>query len=188
MKPVLGIDPGQSGAICLIHSEGIKIWKMPDTIQGIYELLFGLNLPGCHVLCESQHGRPAYNKRVSEDGHEVIEPIRGATAIWTFAEHYGTLKGLLYALGGNQVWCHCDVWERECFMAPRSWMNLLGILKREKSEKQAQWKGRLWEKAKSLYPQEKILKQCADAVLIAETCRRIHALEAKKPKLDFGDL
>lgn len=81
-----------------------------------------------------------------------------------------------------------EAWERESLIAPRTWMKAIGIPPREKGMSQSQWKGALWEKAKSLYPDAKILKQCADAVLIAHVCKVINQGKHENLPLDFGDL
>jgi hypothetical protein len=191
MTAYIGIDPGANGGIVLLTKEETRIWKMPENTAEIYQLLFHMNLSNCHVLCESQHGRPAYSKKVNPTtGQEDLTPIRGATAIWTFAQHYGELRGILVSLGANYQSMRdgSEVWERDTFMSPRSWMKLLGIEPRSKDEGQTAWKGRLWDRAKQLYPHQKIIKSVADAVLIAHVCRIINMDKAKKPTFDFGDI
>lgn len=191
MIPCIGIDPGTNGAIVLLSDNETRIWKMPETTSDIHELLFRMNLSKCQVLCESQHGRPAYSKKFNQaTGQEDLTPIRGATAIWTFAQHYGELRGILVSLGANYQAMRdgSEAWERETFIGPRSWMKVLGIEPRRKDEGQVAWKGRLWDKAKSLYPNQKIIKAVADAVLIAHVCRLINQDKAKKPKFDFDDI
>jgi hypothetical protein len=58
-------------------------------------------------------------------------------------------------------------------VSPRSWMKAMGIRTRRKTETPTQWKNHLKQLAQQLFPHEQITLATADALLIAEYCRRV---------------
>lgn len=85
-----------------------------------------------------------------------------ATRMFTFGKSYGTIIGILTALGIPYS-----------TTLPQEWQRHYGM-KRERDETDSQWKRRLWEKAKELYPAElpdKFQLDLGDATLIAGFCR-----------------
>lgn len=81
-------------------------------------------------------------------------PQMGVTSAFTFGRSYGFLRGLLIA--------HGIAFEE---VRPQAWQKLLGCLSHgEKNVTKA--------KAQQLFPGEKITHGNADALLIAEFCRR----------------
>lgn len=54
--------------------------------------------------------------------------------------------------------------------APQTWMKMYGMKKKD-GESSTQWKTRLWQKAKELYPETKFNKPAGDAVLLAHYCK-----------------
>lgn len=174
----IGIDPGASGAVCVLSANNAEIFKMPDTTEGIAHLISNLNPDISRVLCEQQQPRPAYARKMNPETHqEEFTVLRGVNATWTFAQHYGELRMALTMRGFQAE-----------YIRPMDWMRSLGIPKREKGMSQTAWKGRLHDKARELFPGLKIIKATADAVLIAETCRRLHANEQRRPRFNFDDI
>lgn len=55
---------------------------------------------------------------------------------------------------------------------PKTWQKVYGM-QRIKGEKKSKWKGRLYEKAKELFPEHEFNKELADAFLIAHYCRSL---------------
>jgi len=66
---------------------------------------------------------------------------------------------------------------------PQDWQAAIGM-KKLKGEQVTAWKNRLKEKAQELFPSLKITKATADAILIAEVCRRLNqSLRKVQPAL-----
>lgn len=90
-------------------------------------------------------------------------PQMGVASAFTFGWGYGGLRMALLALGipFNEV-------------RPRAWQQQLGIPKRGKSEDNTHWKNRLKIRAQELFPTVKVTLATADALLLAEYCRRTY--------------
>lgn len=79
---VLGVDPGQSGAIVRISQSGaIECCKLCDTEREISDWLFTVGNP-CHAFIERVAARPG----------------QGVSSMFKFGQGYGTVRGLLTAL------------------------------------------------------------------------------------------
>lgn len=145
----MGIDPGGSGGLAVISHGGLVIGcqKMPATERDIWEW----------IVEASGNVRAVI---------EYINPAYQGTAKGSMAKLYGSymqLRGYLVAAG--------IPFETAL---TRKWANRLGVHKSSKDESRTVWKNRLKAAAQSLFPQEKITLATADALLIAEYCRRIH--------------
>lgn len=143
MIPVaVGIDPGVSGGIAFIYSEG-DWWqatphKMPETERDIYDLLAGL----------PKHSFACIEK-------VAAHPKHGTIAGFKLGNSYGFLRGCLTALEIPFEAVPAGVWQRA-----------LGCLsKGDKNVTKAA--------AQRLYPKGKWTHATADAVLLAEYCRRL---------------
>lgn len=81
-------------------------------------------------------------------------PKQGVSSTWTFGQHYGFLRGLLVALRVpfDQV-------------RPQEWQKAMAC--RTKGDKNISK-----AKAQQLFPNQKITHATADALLLAEHCRR----------------
>lgn len=82
-------------------------------------------------------------------------PKQGVSSMFKFGQNYGFLRGMLVA---NRI-----PFEE---VTPQKWMGLLGCL--NKGDKNV-----TKQKAQQLFPEVKITHAIADALLIAEYCRRI---------------
>jgi hypothetical protein len=106
---------------------------------------------------------------IAEQSFAVIERVGGyvrgvdapGSAMFNFGKGYGALLMALCAAGVP----HEEV-------TPNVWMRGLGVPPRKKSEARKDWKNRLKMKAQQLFPREKVTLVTADALLIAEYCRR----------------
>lgn len=138
----IGIDPGASGAIALIHSGIIHTVRMSETEADVAAFLIRWRELGDDM------GMFGFLERV----HSM--PKQGVSSSFKFGASYGFLKGLLVGL-------------RIPFeeVTPQKWQKAMGCLtKGDKNvSKQA---------AQRLFPQEKVVHATADAMLIAEFCRR----------------
>ncbi len=139
----IGIDPGASGGIALLDADG--------------EIL------AAEKYGDTQHDTGEQFRRIigaTERPFALIErvhsmPKQGVASSFKFGESYGFLKGLLVGLAIP----YDDV-------TPQKWQKLMGCLTRgDKNVSKA--------KAQQLFPGLKITHATADALLIAETCRRI---------------
>jgi len=83
-EPVIGIDPGQSGAIALVRGyDDCAVWSMPADDDGIISLLSALK-PRCWwVFIERQQSFPQ----------------QGVASTFKTGERYGFLKGVAQTLG-----------------------------------------------------------------------------------------
>jgi hypothetical protein len=83
--------------------------------------------------------------------------------MFNFGANYGALRMALTAAG--------IPFEE---VVPGVWQRGLNIPPRKKTEGKTAWKNRLKAKAQQLFPSVKITLATADALLIAEFCRRKH--------------
>ena len=171
----IGVDPGQGGGLAALTIEGavLSCTKMPDTERDVWDWFISVTR-GC--------GR-AYG--TIEKVHSM--PQQGVSSTFKFGVSYGGLRMALVAakLIFGEV-------------TPQRWIKGLEIPPRKphRSTKQVQytkgknkgkwhevkyggetgseWKNRLKAKAQQLFPQEKVTLATADALLIAEYCRRIN--------------
>lgn len=137
----IGIDPGASGAIALIHSGIIHTVRMTETEADVAEFLCGWHAPLDGTIF-------AFLERV----HSM--PKQGVSSSFKFGASYGFLKGLLTGL---------KIPFEE--VTPQRWQKAMGCMtKGDKNVSKAA--------AQRLFPQEKVVHATADAMLIAEYCRR----------------
>ena len=139
MRVWIGIDPGKSGAIAFIPSDG-EPWTVRNDCgpHDLAEELGGCEEHECFAHLEKVHSSPQM----------------GVKSAFTFGQSFGELRGILAAL-------------RVPFeeVSPAKWQ---GDMKcRTKGDKNVTKR-----KAQELFPSLKITHANADALLIAEYCRR----------------
>ncbi len=159
----LGIDPGENGGIAAICSDGTETVKMPDTEKDVFDYLAGWDINyKVTAFLEQIDPRPTswYDK---SKGRWTASILKSTCLIYG---NYLFLRGLLIASG-------ISFFSEQ----PQSWQKGLKIPKKEKSETPAQWKNRLKGRAQQLFPNLKITLATADALLMAEYCRRCHVGE-----------
>jgi hypothetical protein len=156
----IGVDPGKAGGLAAIYprDEGrsIRVIKMPVTDQDILEWLRS-TVEGIECF--------AYLEKVS--GY-TGEGQPGSSA-FKFGDNYGALRMALTA---------CEVPFE--LITPQKWQKGLTIPPKKKAKKgrktggesKTQWKNRLKAKAQQLFPGVEVTLAVADALLIAEYCRR----------------
>lgn len=142
----IGIDPGKSGGIAILYMDEVIAAKTPVTPADIYSHL----------------------KTYSRKCTAVIEQVGGyigegqpGSAMFNFGRGVGHLEMALLACGIPAE-----------SVPPRKWQKAMGISSRKKTETKAQWKSRLKSVAQRLFPSENVTLATADALLIAEYCRR----------------
>ena len=153
----IGIDPGASGGMAALSMTGPpwSVEKMPPTERDVWEWFI------------SQIGKHAssYDKgcvAVIEKVGGYVGEAQPGSAAFKFGASYGGLRMALIASGISFDEVTPQTWQREF------------ALKRAKDETKTQWKNRLKAKAQQLFPQETVMLATADALLIAEYCRRKH--------------
>ncbi len=152
-KLIMGVDIGAKGAIVTMQRSG-RIWQVMPIPPDPYELKKYLEGIVDRILFA----------RVEEVGPQ---PIQGVKAAWGFGRNY---ERILMAFVMLEI-------RHEC-RRPQEWQKQLGIPPRRKTGKRKEaypaFKKRLVQVAKRMYPNldSSITQHTADAVLIAESCRR----------------
>ena len=157
----IGIDPGASGAIASITSGVPSIVKLEGmTERDVADMLIASSGPDTFCLIEKVHAWPSV-VRDKNGGCPAcgLKMLRGANAQWSFAQNYGMLRGIICAVSALTQMRWEDV-------TPQAWQKLMGA----SSDKAANR-----EKAQALFPDLKVAKYAADALLISEYCRRTTA-------------
>ena len=144
----VGIDPGKSGAICVIEDDFIKAIPCPDNIQDM-ALVFAMS-----ISINKTKKVVAYIEKV------WARPTDAKGSIWKFAENYGVWKGIA---GAYEI----ELLE----VSPQKWMKYFETPKLEKSAR----KRYLRDKARSMHPDlKKVTLKTADAILIASYAKETH--------------
>lgn len=157
-KISIGIDPGSiSGCIsCIIEQvDGktsiesflVKDCTEPELFNRLSEMVSLIEDNGViNAVIEKVHAMPK----------------QGVCSVASFMQNYGMLRGFLIAL---------RVPFKE--VTPQTWMKYYGFTK-AKDESKTQWKKRLRQLAEQLFPEIKMKKDIADAILIANYCNKIN--------------
>jgi hypothetical protein len=143
MSIYIGIDPGMSGAIAVQDELVGKVFTYKlDTTER------DIHDSLLHSF-DSEHGKMfAVIERVN------AMPKQGISSTFKFGRSYGFLRGCLISLG--------IPFEE---VSPAVWQRAMGCLsKGDKNVTKA--------KAQQLFPQVKVIHATADALLLAEYCRR----------------
>ncbi|MCK9597973.1 MAG: hypothetical protein M0R06_02965 [Sphaerochaeta sp.] len=143
MNYFVGIDPGQSGGLAILTStEIVNALKFKDQTPADISDIFE------YLLSYDTCAMFAFIEKV----HAM--PKQGVTSTFKFGVSYGFLQGMLVA--------HKIPYD---FVTPQKWQKELGCM--SKGDKNI-----TKQKAQQLYPKMKITHAIADAILIAEYCRR----------------
>ena len=143
----IGVDPGNSGAICCIDND--RIGDVITTTDHPYGFVWDSLIDYVH-------------------GHRCIAcieavnamPGQGVSSTFKFGRSYGSLLMLLAASKTPFTKVRPAVWCKE-----------FG-LKRKSGEKASEWKNRHKQLAQELFPDINVTHATADALLISEYCRR----------------
>ena len=173
----IGIDPGTSGGLAWISvNEKGNVYRsdpMPETRLGILRWLVNVNGPKIprFITMELVGGFMASSKDESK------ENMASAHTMFTFGKSVGWIEMALEALNMTGD----DKFE---IVPPRTWQKGLGIESRQShrdgrriiwDESKTEFKNRLKDTANRLFPRgRRLTAKTADALLIAEYCRRKH--------------
>jgi len=141
----IGIDPGKSGSTVILTDGAALIFEHSKTTP---------------VELSSEMRAIAFNAdpvAYIEEVHAM--PGNGAAGMFRFGESYGSLWMMLVS--------HEIPFER---VRPQKWQREFGLIKPKMTKTQK--KNLHKTRAQELFPGEKITHSTADALLIAEYCRR----------------
>ncbi len=138
-----------------------RLDPMPPTMLGVWNILWQLRnrLLKHEVLCVLEKVQGWAGK--GGDGEESGGPAN-AHRSFKFGQQFGWCQMALAAAG-----------LRTDEVAPQSWQG--EFIAKVKGEGKAPHKRRLKAAAKELFPSEKVTLETADALLLAEWCRRKHS-------------
>ena len=142
----LGVDPGNSGSICAIDLRGqaTVVTKTGKSYAHIWDRLFQPRFDNSIAVIESVHAMPG----------------QGVSSTFKFGQSFGMLLAMLTAANIPYI-----------EVTPVTWCKELG-LKKGKGESNTDWKNRHKQLAQEIFPDVDITHATADALLIAEYCRR----------------
>jgi hypothetical protein len=141
MKIILGIDPGTNGALCILRNGEPRIVRLDD--PKIVEIIRQYQTIGeVRAFIENIHRQ------------NIIKGKCNINSMRSISESFGECKGLFRGIGIKYELVESGTFETVCGCK----------LKVYDYDRQ---KLANWEKAQTLYPQIKICKYAADAVLIA---------------------
>ncbi|MAF05116.1 hypothetical protein [Herbaspirillum sp.] len=155
----LGIDPGKAGGIARVVTRkgraSVDAWSMPDTETDLLELLSEKV-----QWCDPGDGSRDVKELVQRDEiFALLEqaqamPGQGVKSMFTYGQGYGALRAFLLAakIPFETV-------------RPAQWQTAMKCRSRGD-------KNRTKRKAQELFPKLKITHKTADALLLAEYCRR----------------
>ncbi len=147
MSVFMGIDPGASGGIAVVHDGIVEAASMPKTERDVWEWINRWSSPEMFAVIEKVGG--------------FIGVPHPGSAMFKFGMSCGGLRMALTAAGVPYE----DV-------TPQKWQKALGIPVRKKTESKGDHKNVLKAAAQRIFPKEKITLATADALLLVEYCRR----------------
>lgn len=157
-RAFLGIDPGATGAaVLLFDDDSVDVLRLSK-------------------VTDAEAWKWFAGTAQAVDAFACIEKVGGyvgvgqpGSAMFQFGRSTGKLLGFLVAAG--------IPFEE---VSPQAWQKALGIAPRRKKSKKGgpgesgtEWKRRLRQKAEELFPDVEMTNDLADALLIAEHCRRV---------------
>lgn len=144
----MGVDPGASGGIAIVSRDDYQAFRMPDTDRDVLDLLIDLSV----------RPRMAMIERVS------AMPKQGIASTFKFGVNYGGLLMALVAIKIPFELVSPVVWQREFSLPTLKKSGAYSVKKRAHRAR-----------AQELFPKIKVTNAIADALLIAEFCRRMHS-------------
>jgi hypothetical protein len=155
----IGIDPGKNGGIAWItalteRTISVHAEKMPATMRDLWSLIafYGGTDEHATAIVEKLGQMPRKNGKA----------LQSPSSTGKLYRNYGHIEMALTAAGipFDEI-------------IPAKWQQPFGLIRKNKSESQTAKKNRHKEKAQQLFPNIKVIHAIADALLLAETCRRM---------------
>lgn len=168
-KPAfLGVDPGLGGGMALVVGSGpaasVRLCPLSGTLKDAWEFVEAaaerIRRFGGFAWVEEQSPRPTrwWDAKAKRWQGSIL---KSTCLLWG---SYREALAMLTAAGIPHE-----------TVLPRRWQEAVMVPKRAKPETEGQWKARLKSKAASIFPDERATLWNADALLIAEACRRARA-------------
>jgi hypothetical protein len=132
-----------------LNKEDMAIWEEDKKLA---QIIWGERFKGDNIISLGSGV-----KAITEAQHAF--PGMAAGAQWSFAQHYGFLRGCLVSLQIPFI-----------EVSPQKWMSYFG-LKKSKEEDKRTYKKRILQKAQNLYPQSSVALQTADSLMLCEFLR-----------------
>lgn len=152
----MGIDPGCNGGMAVVYARSVaQAIRMPLGNRDILDWL--------EETVRISQVRFAFIEKVGGfmRADDRSKNIGSGHTMFTFGCSYGKL---LMALTATRI--PFDE------VLPRAWQQAIGVVKVKGRETKTAYKNRLKARAQQLFPAEKVTLATADALLIAEYCRR----------------
>ena len=155
---IIAIDTGKKGGIAWHCNEKVGCFKMPETPRGFIEAINNVrtawdedkeNPTPCYAIC--------YLEEI-----KGVPPNQSSKATWTFAEHYGIVKGILMALGIPIVYVKPNTWQKAIGATRPSTPH--GANKATKERIKREGKRNIKQIVEARYPSLKITLATADAL------------------------
>ena len=171
----LGLDPGEKGALAMVDGLGkcVFLKKMPETAVGLAETVRWTRRGWLDP--PSRLKMIAGIERIDPRPTTIPNPDKTSKQKWVKRILRSTC--IIY---GDFLQLHmavlaCDIPIE--IIGAQEWQGGLSIPPRDKSKKEttSQFKSRLACIAKDMFPNDRVINQTADALLIAEYLRRKHA-------------
>lgn len=140
-KTIVACDPGVNGGFAVKTSDGILLFKMPESLPDMAQLLSGFKVADSHLWIEKVP--------------KFVSKLTPAAAVATLHENYGIVQGLAYSQGYALHRVEPTIWQ-----AP------LGLGGRKACATGPEWKRKLKSKAQELYPHLDVTLGNCDALLI----------------------
>ncbi len=144
-----GVDPGGSGGLAILDETGavVDVTPMPDTERDVSDYF--------------REFAPRIKMAAIESVHSF--PGNGSSSMFKFGMSFGALRMALVA--------HNIPFE---FVSPGSWQKPFGLIEsgRKATDSNTEKKNKHKARCQELFPFQRVTHATADAVLIAEFCRR----------------
>jgi hypothetical protein len=144
-----------SGGIACIQSGKAYARPMPESDRDVWD-----HLTGNGLMVNPRHVFAVLEK---VGGYNSSEGAQPGSAMFKFGAEYGRVRMALTAAGVPFEEVTPQAWQKAMGVPPR---------KNKEGETKTQFKNRLKAKAQQLFPDVKVTLAVADALLIAEYCRR----------------
>ncbi len=149
----MGIDPGKSGGWAVLNQDG-TVWGVGKNTD-LDTLFTALQLPRLTILMEKVGASPQM----------------GTVSAFSFGESYGFMGGFVTAIWGTPHLVTPQQWQKEHGLIQRTTKGKKSEVGRNSTAKKNANKAM----AERLFPGQKITHAWADALLIAEYCRRVYS-------------
>ena len=159
---IFGVDPGVSGAICVLkNSKIIELYEMPTMIDGKKNKRQVNGAEVSNILVKEMHNSKSLTTENYEDKAKVIVehvtamPGQGVTSMFNFGQSFGVIKGVCAAL---KMPIH--------FVRPMKWKKHFNLIKTNKDASRTKVI-EIYPNISSKLPRKKDANK-ADAILIAK--------------------